>query len=55
MEVGETVTLGSVTGKIVQIQDLGNMRRVTLQVNENKMAVVTLERGAPGLDQMRLG
>lgn len=54
MEIGETVTLGSVTGVVVKIDDTGNTRRVTLQVNENKMAVVTLKKPA-GLGEMRLG
>lgn len=54
MEIGESVTLGSVTGVVVKIDDTGNVRRVTLQVNENKMAVVTLKR-PEGLGEMRLG
>jgi preprotein translocase subunit YajC len=53
MQVGEVVTLGSVTGTIVKIDDTGNVRRVTMQVAENKMAVVTLKK-PEGLGEMRL-
>lgn len=53
MEIGQTVTLGSVTGVIVKLDDTGNVRRVTLQVAENKMAVVTLKK-PEGLGEMRL-
>jgi hypothetical protein len=54
MQIGEKVTLGSVTGVVVEIKDDGNQRRVTLQVAENKMAVVTLKK-PEGLGEMRLG
>jgi hypothetical protein len=54
MEIGEKVTLGSVTGTVVDIQDNGSTQRVTLQVNETKMAVVTLKK-PEGLGEMRLG
>jgi hypothetical protein len=54
MEVGEYVTLGSVSGTIVRIDDAGNTRRVTLEVSGNKMAVVTLKK-PDGLGEMRLG
>ena len=54
MEIGQLIKLGSVTGTIVKIDDTGNVRRVTLQVAENKMAVVTLKK-PEGLGEMRLG
>lgn len=54
MQIGQTVTLGSVTGVVVDIKDVGSSRRVTLQVAENKMAVVTLKK-PEGLGEMRLG
>lgn len=53
MKVGETATFGSITGVIVEIKDDGNQRRVTLQVAENKMAIVTLKK-PEGLGEMRL-
>lgn len=55
MEIGQKITLGQVTGIIIDIQDNGNTRRVSLQVNENKVAVVTLNRPPQGLGEMRLG
>lgn len=53
MEIGQTATFGAITGIIVKVEDVGNLRRVTLQVAENKMAVVTLKK-PEGLGEMRL-
>ena len=56
MQVGETVTLGSVTGEILEIIEVGDTKRVKLLVSENKVAVVTLKKPtAEKLDTMRLG
>lgn len=56
MEVGETVTLGSVTGEVLEIIELNDTKRVKLLVSENKVAVVTLKKAtAESLDNMRLG
>lgn len=54
MEIGEYVTLGSVSGTVVKIDDAGNTRRVTLEISDSKMAVVTLKKPV-GLGEMRLG
>ena len=56
MQVGETVTLGSVTGEILEIIEINDTKRVKLLVSENKVAVVTLKKPtAEALDNMRLG
>jgi hypothetical protein len=56
MEIGETVTLGSVTGKIIEIVELNDSKRIKLEVSEDKVAVVTLKKPTlEALNNMRLG
>lgn len=56
MEIGETVTLGSVTGKVIEIIELGDSKRIKLEVSQDKVAVVTMKKPTlEALNNMRLG
>lgn len=56
MEIGEVVTVNGVTGKLLEIIELENEKRLKIEVDTDKIAIITYHRPNPqGLGTMRLG
>lgn len=56
MKIGEVVTVNGVTGKLIEIIELENEKRLKLEMDTNKIAIITYHKPNPqGLGTMRLG
>jgi hypothetical protein len=56
MKIGEQVTVNGVTGKLLEIIELENEKRIKLEMEQNKIAIITYHKpAAAGLGTMKLG
>lgn len=56
MKIGEQVTVNGVTGKLLEIIELPNEKRIKIEVDAKKVAIVTYYKPAEaGLGTMKLG